>query len=173
MRRTATSRIPAKAGWCNPSRLPRGPAGLPLCRQCGMECPTTRNTFCSPECVHEWRLTTDPGYQRKHVFARDRGVCWSCGLDTEELKRAYHLILRSFSVLSWDERRGVNSRVLALGFIPGRSFWEMDHVVPVVEGGGGCGLSNLRTLCQSCHRRETAALAKRRTEARRPHIIES
>jgi 5-methylcytosine-specific restriction endonuclease McrA len=43
----------------------------------------------------------------------------------------------------------------------------MDHIVPVVEGGGDCGLENLRTLCWACHHRETAALAKRRAEKRK------
>jgi 5-methylcytosine-specific restriction endonuclease McrA len=48
-----------------------------------------------------------------------------------------------------------------------RSLWEADHIMPVVEGGGGCGLDNIRTLCVPCHRRETAALAARRAAARR------
>ncbi len=30
--------------------------------------------------------------------------------------------------------------------------WEVDHVVPVVEGGGECGLDNLRTLCRPARR---------------------
>ena len=45
-----------------------------------------------------------------------------------------------------------------------RRLWEMDHIVPVVEGGGSCGLDNLRTLCVACHRKETAKLAKRRAK---------
>jgi hypothetical protein len=55
-----------------------------------------------------------------------------------------------------------------------RHCWEMDHVVPVVEGGGGCGLEGLRTLCcigvrggpHRCHQRVTAEL-RRRLAARR------
>lgn len=46
-------------------------------------------------------------------------------------------------------------------------FWEADHIVPVVEGGGGCGLDNLRTLCIPCHRLYTAALAKRSVHRRK------
>jgi 5-methylcytosine-specific restriction endonuclease McrA len=45
-----------------------------------------------------------------------------------------------------------------------RSPWEMDHIVAVVKGGGGCDISNLRVLCRPCHvavtrelRRELAA----------------
>lgn len=45
--------------------------------------------------------------------------------------------------------------------------WEADHIIPVVEGGGECDLSNYRTLCLTCHRKATAALAKRRAERRR------
>lgn len=45
--------------------------------------------------------------------------------------------------------------------------WQADHIVPVAEGGGACGLENLRTLCISCHRIETAALAARLAARRR------
>jgi 5-methylcytosine-specific restriction endonuclease McrA len=51
-----------------------------------------------------------------------------------------------------------------------RRLWEMDHIIPVVEGGGDCGLENLRTLCISCHAKETADLAARRAAARRATI---
>lgn len=47
------------------------------------------------------------------------------------------------------------------------SWWEAHHKVPVVEGGGTCGLDNYETLCIRCHKAETAALAKRRAEERR------
>jgi hypothetical protein len=44
----------------------------------------------------------------------------------------------------------------------GRTFlWDADHVLPVVEGGGECGLANMRTLCLKCHRTVTADLRKR------------
>jgi hypothetical protein len=38
--------------------------------------------------------------------------------------------------------------------------------MPVVEGGGECDLSNLRTLCLRCHRMATLGLRLRRQEAR-------
>jgi 5-methylcytosine-specific restriction endonuclease McrA len=46
-------------------------------------------------------------------------------------------------------------------------YWDADHVVPVVEGGGGCGLENYRTLCIPCHRIETAELRRRLAERKR------
>jgi 5-methylcytosine-specific restriction protein A len=42
--------------------------------------------------------------------------------------------------------------------------WQADHVIPVVEGGGECGL--LRTLCTPCHKRVTRELAARLARAR-------
>ena len=46
------------------------------------------------------------------------------------------------------------------------TYWDMDHKTPVVEGGGECGLENLRTLCLWCHKRETKRLARRRARQR-------
>lgn len=48
----------------------------------------------------------------------------------------------------------------------GRVNFEVDHIIPVIEGGTG-DRSNLRALCPLCHRKETASLAARRAEARR------
>lgn len=42
-----------------------------------------------------------------------------------------------------------------------KSWWEADHILPVVEGGDS-NLENMRTLCIPCHRNVTAALRERR-----------
>lgn len=55
----------------------------------------------------------------------------------------------------------------AWSFRVGRTLWEADHIVPVVEGGGKCGLENLRTLCRRCHNQATRELAARRAALRR------
>ena len=44
---------------------------------------------------------------------------------------------------------------------------EIDHIIPVVEGGGCCGLINLRQLCRRCHAKESGALRKRLNHAKR------
>lgn len=54
------------------------------------------------------------------------------------------------------------------GWTRGRSTaWDADHIVPVVEGGGLCGVVGYRTLCHPCHKRVTADLAARRAAQRR------
>ncbi len=137
--------------------LPAGPNGRALCRWCNLEVPAGRRTFCSEWCVHEWRLRTDPAYVRERVFARDRGICAACGIDTQaEWRRIRRL-------------RGVSRRqaMMNWGILTSRrkSLWDADHVIPVVEGGGECDLDNLRTLCLKCHRRATDELRARRQRA--------
>lgn len=59
------------------------------------------------------------------------------------------------------------------GFDPGRrSFWDCDHVVEVVNGGGQCGLENLQTLCQPCHKAKTKQLASDRAYDRKRQKLE-
>jgi len=130
----------------------RGPNGRGICRWCRAEVPAGRRTFCSPECVHQWRLRTDPGYLRQQVLARDRGVCADCGLDTIEFyRRLQRLPARRRNAL----RRQLDMHARR------RSFWDADHIRPVAEGGGECDLSNLRTLCLWCHLQRTAELRRR------------
>lgn len=140
-------------GWIDRDSLPKGENGRSLCRWCNLEVPKGRFTFCSDFCVEEWKLRSDPGYLREKVFERDRGICAACGVDC---MAAWHHIQR---------QRGV-ARIKALatwGLKPRmrQSLWDADHIVPVVEGGGECDLSNLRTLCLRCHRAVTAALRVR------------
>lgn len=62
------------------------------------------------------------------------------------------------------------NRIDRLRYHPGVSLgalWQADHRIPVAEGGGSCGLDNLRTLCHWCHTRETAALKRRLAAAKR------
>ena len=140
-------------GFADRSALPKGSGGRALCRWCGLEVPRRRFTFCSEWCVHEWKLRTDPGYLRDQVFARDRGVCALCRIDTAaayaELRRArgsHKLKLLSH----WGLKR-----------LSRKTLWDADHILPVAEGGGECDLDNLRTLCLLCHRRETRHLRRR------------
>ncbi len=133
--------------------LPKGPNGRNLCRWCNLEVPPGRSTFCSEWCVNEWRLRSDPGYLREQVFARDRGVCALCGVETEAVWRT---IRRA--------RGAGRERMLVEWGIRGtrrKSLWDADHIVPVSEGGGECDLDNMRTLCLKCHRKVTAALRER------------
>jgi 5-methylcytosine-specific restriction enzyme A len=174
----STERISPAAGFVSPASLPRGPRGYPCCRRCGREVEPPRQTFCSDKCLHEHLVRTNPAYARKCVEARDGGVCQRCGRETAPLPEIYRWTQRHyddlFACLSplkawggpWYERRiyahffhGELAQLIGVTRT-GRA-WEMDHELPVAEGGGECGLENLRTLCIPCHRDVTRALKGR------------
>ena len=142
-----------QGGWVPRDSVPRGPNGRGLCRWCSLEVPPRRFTFCSAYCVHEWRLRTQPRYLREQVYARDKGWCSACGVNTDfEVRR-----LRRSRGSKREEQMGHWGLKTRLR----KSLWDADHIVPVSEGGGECDLSNIRTLCLRCHRVATAALRER------------
>lgn len=157
-------------GYCDPSALPKGPNGRALCRYCGTEVPPGKRTFCSPACIHEWKIRSQPDYAAKQVLLRDCGVCGTCGLDCIVLRQ-------QLTRMRADElRTGLTGSFTAeldrLGLRGARRnltqrLWEVDHTLPVSQGGGSCGLDNLRTLCWACHARVTATLARVRASLNR------
>lgn len=161
-------RISQAAGWAIESKMPKGPNGRNLCRWCGQEVPRGRQTFCSNDCVREHKIRTNPGYVRQLLFARDRGVCAICGLDTvaEEQRLALEItaaLRPDGNRLDWISAQKRFATRMGAKFTARRhgGFWDADHIVPVVEDGGECGLDNYRTLCILCHKAETKALRAR------------
>lgn len=106
--------------------------------------------------MHEWRLRSSTSYLRDCVLERDRGVCAICRLDTVKLRRR---VMR----LPFADRMRELRALLQRGAIAKRrkTWWEADHIVPVVEGGDS-NLENIRTLCIPCHKAVTSELRKRR-----------
>lgn len=144
-----------------------GPNGFRLCRLCKTETTYKRATLCSETCRERWAVMTSPGYARQLVYQRDKGVCARCGLDTDLLSRHIQAPGQEYSKLPYKDRP--RSRCQSFGRYYGHpllrsrvSLWDADHIIPVVEGGGECGLENLRTLCLWCHKQATADLASRR-----------
>jgi 5-methylcytosine-specific restriction enzyme A len=134
------------------------------CRWCEGPVGPPRRTFCSNECIHQWKLRSNPSYRRQHVFKHDGGICAKCGRDC-------HVLERDLLKMLYANPSACDVTLLKLGLTrktwdPRRSLWEVDHVVAVVDGGGGCDLTNLQTLCFACHKDKTAELARRRAEKR-------
>ncbi len=171
------------------NQMPRGPGGRRLCRWCQVEVPKGRRTFCSENCVHEWSIRSNSSYMRDQVLKRDGGRCAHCGVKAEKLtkfiqkfnpytgwgnlnpypgkyRRAKrvraHLLWKALHVKypwAFDKWWWENHQVIVMKAAP--SLWQADHIIPVSEGGGQCGLDNIRTLCLACHDIETAKLRKR------------
>lgn len=141
-----------------------------ICRQCGAPLPGRRTSFCGDPCVEAFLVANDPRHASRRVFERDSGVCAACGLDTVRLRevigvhgRTSHLAHRT-GILVLDVRSARDDR---MGVPSDGHLWEADHILPVVAGGGQCGLDNLQTLCVWCHRLKTAEQTARAAEARR------
>ena len=165
---------------------PRGLNGNRLCRWCQRECRTKRRTFCGSACVEQWTIRTRPSYARRLVWKRDRGVCQACRLNTDvvaaALRRGHYgvdeAIERQRFLRCWAAATGLlggrlqraydnsGSAVVLIGF-SSKALWQADHILPVAEGGGACGLEGLQTLCTVCHNRKTAEQRSRRSKARK------
>lgn len=141
--------------------LQRGPNGRFLCRYCNEEVPKNRRTFCSKECVHEYKVRSDWRYARRcAVKAAGGAICAHCGLNCSELQKR----LRK---LPPDERKKLaeeygipKSRIL-------KSIWDADHIIPVHLGGGESGLDNIQILCWACHQIKSLEEAQKRSKIRK------
>ena len=106
-----------------------------------------------PTCWEAYEAS-DPREARRRVRKRDRTICAQCHLNTNRLAR--------------EVRGRGRARILReKGFVPRRSLWELDHIVPLIDGGGH-ELENLQTLCTPCHKKKTAQEASQRAAQPRP-----
>lgn len=126
--------------------------GVKVCKVCHVSLPARRREYCSEECADR----NDPGMMRRKVFRRDQGVCSMCGLDT-------CAIIDPPSKHVW--------------VYAANHKWEADHIVPVSEGGGLCGIDGYRTLCKgsgtnNCHGKVSGELRKRLNERKRLEKIQ-
>ncbi len=145
------------------------PNGTRGCRWCGKVLDHKSRTFCGKECVHQYMIRSRPGYAADQVAKRDAGVCAKCGVDTvvfhlEAYQRAEIDTPPRYRGWRRADDRIVPPELVALGWPKtfNRRWFDVEHVIPVVDGGGECGLENLISLCVPCHKRATAALAARR-----------
>lgn len=113
--------------------------------------------------VWEWCRRTDWHTRTSRWVSRGRGRSWMHSVpkcfgsgrfawNSERVQRAVKDRLERMKLDGWPIHRR-------------QSWWEADHIVPVVEGGGQCGPENYRTLCIRCHRKVTRELRQRLKQA--------
>jgi len=118
----------------------------PLCRFCSKPVLPPRRTICSKECTHEILLRTNHKYLKNCVYLRDKGICSLCNIDTKIIAKE---CLSDKNNLS---KYNISSKRKIYKYKWGGGLWDADHIIPVKNGGGCCGLDNLRTLCINCHK---------------------
>lgn len=136
----------------DPSRkkLVKGPNGNNLCRFCKKEVSPPRRTFCSGKPTkYSWRKVN--GIKTKCVYSQGNGCVH------EYMIRSRHKYARE---AVFDRDQGVCALCGKVHARKGK--WQADHIIPVVEGGGECGLENFRILCADpCHKKVTKELRTR------------
>ena len=146
---TRRQRVVTADQWGKPER---DASGAPICRWCRGPVAAPRRTFCGDNCVHEWKIRSSPWYVRREVKKRDKGICRLCGLNVLKAHR------------EWGRRKPpATDRAARRQWRLERPRWEADHIVPVADGGGECGLENYRLLCRRCHLDVTLAWRARRS----------
>eukprot|EP00927_Polykrikos_kofoidii_P037620 TRINITY_DN31805_c0_g1_i1.p1 TRINITY_DN31805_c0_g1~~TRINITY_DN31805_c0_g1_i1.p1 ORF type:complete len:984 (+),score=158.81 TRINITY_DN31805_c0_g1_i1:376-2952(+) len=137
----------------------------------------TAEMFCGGPCYESYFVKRRSGSARSALLEMEGGVCQSCGLDTDKLRRNLLRMPSTEARGSFFEDQGGATRVEAAFFErlsekrkrrvlldPRKEcFWEADHVRSVASGGGEATLSNLQTLCLSCHGDKTRAEAAARS----------
>lgn len=144
-------------------RIPYSDAPQGVCRWCGEEIridhgekkgSVNRRRRWHQACVDIYNAS-DPREARRRIRRRDRGRCAICRVDTYRIRRELKKI-----------RRGRAQATRERGYKPRQSFWELDHVVPLIDGGSHDD-DNLQTLCTPCHTRKTADEARVRAQRNR------
>jgi hypothetical protein len=136
------------------SSLPKTENGFPCCRWCDGEVKPPRRTLCSAECAHELKLRMSGRYLRVCVYIRDKGVCNICNTDTKLIAhQAIMLCGSERKIYLKDHSISLKRKIWIRKH--GGGLWDADHIIPVKDGGGLCGLENSRTLCIMCHKKIT------------------
>ena len=142
----------------------RDAAGRALCRWCWGPVPKGRIYWCGPGCVTDYRQRADWNFIRDQIIQRDK-VCRLCGgarfacvggkerAATGWPPRQTYYLPRAFRD-EWRHSVWGPFNVLELR-------WEVDHILPVIEGGTD-DPANLRLLCVPCHHERTALWARKR-----------
>jgi 5-methylcytosine-specific restriction endonuclease McrA len=139
-----------------------GPTGRPLCRcGCGLEVLPPRRSWRSDECLDRVRLRCDWSVVTKHVYELDKGLCRICGCHPETLRAAVREALADGHTAALEQAKADGwPRVT-------RKWYEIDHFIPVSDGGGSEGRRNLRVLCFRCHAVRSREQTRARAEKRR------
>lgn len=139
------------------------------------QCSTDTDNLMRPRVPAYWEA------KKAYDVAEEAYSVWSKSLDPngawnqEEYQKYWGELWRAreaMNRIALESRDGLAKSLIAEGWDPkrvkyGKTLWDADHILPVVEGGGGCGLDNLRTLCVKCHKMVTRDLSRRRATARR------
>lgn len=134
-----------------------------VCAMCGVD---------SVKAEHRAKMATEWYWNERHGYygrigSWHRRNGWSKPVPRFLLEKSNRFVAWRDPVRSAMAKRLDAMRAEGWSVFLRSSWWEADHIVPVVEGGGQCDLSNYRTLCVRCHRKVTRELRARLAEKRK------
>lgn len=135
-----------------------------VCTHCGLDT-IAFHEICWGSCPvwppDDFQIAVGMGYENQ--YSHDGHYRYRVRKEVEDaLAIARFTHAREVEIVWRANQEELQRLAIAMGFTDSsRRWWEADHIVPVVEGGGGCGPDGYRTLCLPCHRKETAALHRR------------
>jgi len=130
------------------------------CRYCGEPVEKGRKVCCDA-CASVVSIYLGFGIDYE-IEKRDKCICAACGIDTGEVRMLMRLISAKTPHGVYWYSKEFKAQWGPWGIDYSRRLYEIDHIIPVCEGGGCCDLRNLRTLCLKCHKEETKAMHGRR-----------
>ena len=100
---------------------------------------TWESYFCSYDCYKSRRIRAGHDI-RETLFELERGVCQICGLDAHDMFRRFNALTstsqrKRFLSKHWPAFK-IKSKSKIFDDPKEGHFWQGDHIVPVVEGGG-------------------------------------
>lgn len=161
----------------NPRPVLRG-----VCRGCGKPAGNGRRSWCSSECWEAHWVRASNSIMKEQVRKRDKGICALCSLNCIALLGEYRVFITSHGVrlTQFAHRDPLAAAWLDFHHIPYRrrhaaltwgDWWDADHIIPVSEGGGACGLENIRTLCIPCHKEVTRQMHAKQAKERKARKV--
>lgn len=108
-----------------------------------------------------------PGLTLNHIFPSIKDKC-ACGCGNtlpKSRKKWFSDLCRDTAFIKFAIIKGDTSIIRSQLFLVDLGAcrmcgcitedWHADHIFPVMFGGGACDLSNMQTLCISCHKEKT------------------
>lgn len=137
------------------------------CGWCGEACEGRRTAWCRPSCAQNFRRVWSWGALAEYVIDRD-GACRRC-LSDRPGWNATRSMRRTAYVFPPGTFGGASERAFLAEWSELRAWWEVDHILPVVDGGTD-NPANLRLLCHACHVAVGYEQRAARREKRQPSL---
>lgn len=123
------------------------------CKWCMTKIENTRKKYCSKDCKDSaWAFFYPQKYARKYLIQRQGNNCAHCGYCFDDKTKKYKRN-ESYAV-GWDKDTGKSIRKDDICYYD--DMGDIDHIIPIHQGGEILGIENHQILCKECHHKKSA-----------------